>query len=303
MISFAELTENVPDELLPPLDRSDDFIATNGLLSRQNDPFGRRVHWRENGYLILGGGFLPDDLIDAYCSRWIADRNRDGNYPRGYQSPTPYMWVDELKDICLYPPLVAILSDLIGEPMGLHLNLTDWVSTERNWHQDDYLNPPTVNSHYAAVWMALDDIHPDSGPFEFVPGSHRWPLLRREKVLARMRREDRDENWPRRSQDFVSAAMEAERQRRGLQCKQFIAKRGDVLVWHGRLMHRGTAPATPGMERRALIAHYSGLRHRSDMPKVAEWNASGGHYMVLREDEAARHQAEQEATQQRSDAR
>ena len=47
--------------------------------------------------------------------------------------------------------------------MLLHLALTGWISTQRDWHQDDYLNPPFVANWYAAVWMALDDISAESG--------------------------------------------------------------------------------------------------------------------------------------------
>ena len=52
--------------------------------------------------------------------------------------------------------------------MVLHLNLTGWISSERNWHQDDYLNSAEINGWYLAVWMALDDVSPNSGPFQFI---------------------------------------------------------------------------------------------------------------------------------------
>jgi hypothetical protein len=150
--------------------------------------------------------------------------------------------------------------------MGLHLNLTGWVSTERNWHQDDYLNPPYVNSWYSAVWVALDDIHPDCGPFEYVPGSHKWPLLRSNKVRLFLTPEERsDANWPFLAERVVNDICEREIARRGGATKKFIAKKGDVLIWHGRLLHRGSYPAVPGMLRKTLISHYSGLSHRIDM--------------------------------------
>jgi ectoine hydroxylase-related dioxygenase (phytanoyl-CoA dioxygenase family) len=59
-----------------------------------------------------------------------------------------------------------------------------------------------------------------------------------------------------------------------------LPKRGDVLIWHGRLLHRGSAPKIPQMERRALIMHYSGIQHRQDMP-AAEQSAYGGWYFPL----------------------
>jgi len=79
--------------------------------------------------------------------------------------------------------------------------------------------------------MALEDIHPDCGPFEFVPGSHRWPTLRQEKVrsllpplYARAQRNQHDYGHWAWSQDFVSAAMDHQIENTGL--KPELGKKG-----------------------------------------------------------------------------
>jgi ectoine hydroxylase-related dioxygenase (phytanoyl-CoA dioxygenase family) len=48
----------------------------------------------------------------------------------------------------------------------------------------------------------------------------------------------------------------------------YLPERGDVLFWHGRLLHRGSIANKEGMLRKSLIAHYSGINHRQDMPKA-----------------------------------
>jgi hypothetical protein len=50
-------------------------------------------------------------------------------------------------------------------------------------------------------------------------------------------------NWPGRSKRIVAPAVEAEINRRGAHIARFIAKRGDVLFRHERLLHRGTPTA------------------------------------------------------------
>lgn len=45
-----------------------------------------------------------------------------------------------------------------------------------------------------------------------------------------------------------------------------LPERGAVLLWHGRLLHRGSPANVHGMRRKAAIAHYSGIYHRHDMP-------------------------------------
>ncbi len=266
--SFADLSEEPDTKLLPPLDQPvvDEAALTPAQLA-----------WRRDGVLILPR-FLPDDLIDAYSAR-----RAQVEHPGGWASPTPYLDVPELRELALYPPLMWQMRELIGEPMLLHLCLTGWVSTERGWHQDDYLNPPFINSWYAAVWMALDDIHPDSGPFEYVPGSHRWPLTRGDKVRAHMpRRQAMRPDWPSVSEAFVVPALDAEIKRRRAETREFLARRSDVLIWHGRLLHRGSRPNKPGMLRKSLICHYSGVSHRRDLPTRAH-DANGQIYAIVKQ--------------------
>lgn len=257
-VHFEDISEIPNESLLPPLDQS---CCDESLLN----PIQKQ--WRDSGYVILEN-FVPEELIEKYCRL----RSKFLN-PGGWSCPTPYMYYKEIRDICLYAPLMEVMKSLIGDDMGLHLNLTGWVSTTRDWHQDDYLNPPFVNSWYAAVWMALDDIHPDSGPFEFVPGSHKWPLLRRELVWNYMDQEETlKPDWPAISEKICVPAFEDYIQRTDSKIEQFLGKKGDVLIWHGRLAHRGTLPKNPELQRKALIAHYSAISKREDMPNRAKWN-------------------------------
>jgi hypothetical protein len=263
-VSYAELSETPDDGLVPPLDRAE--CDESALTENQRK-------WRRDGYLILEK-FFPDDMLDAYS----AERWRLRPKLQSWSCPVVYMHVPEARALCTHGALSAILEELIGEPMGLHLNLTGWISTERNWHQDDYLNPPFLNSYYLAVWIALDDIPAESGPFEYVPGSHRWPLLRAEKVREFLPLHMRFSSWPTWSQHFVAPACEEEIERRGAKVERFLAKKGDVMIWHGRLLHRGSPPQDKTIPRKALIAHYSSIKRRPDFSEPLRDGEDGGWY-------------------------
>lgn len=243
-------------------------------------PVGPR-DWNAEGVVLLKN-FLPEDLMESYENLWSIINGPEGaNRPMGWPDPIPYMRHRELLDILTWKPLAAVLEELIGEPAGLHLNLTGWVSTQRDWHQDSYLNPPHVGDYYAAVWIAFADIHPDSGPFQYVPGSHRWPQVTHEKILDALEPSERDHRWPKFSERILTPLFEQEIVERGNNIISHLPSRGDVLIWHGRLMHRGSRPNVPGMERRSLIAHYSGINHRGDMPKALR-NGQGGYYFPIK---------------------
>jgi hypothetical protein len=228
--------------------------------------------WQRFGLTIVRD-FMPHDLIDHY----VVARGTDAQ--RWPSDPMPYLEEPTLLDLCCYPPLTALLTDLIGEPPLLHLNLTDFRSTQRKWHQDAYLNPPEVGDYYAAVWFVLDAIHPDAGPFEYVPGSNRWPkgwrLTSEDAKFMATDAQRRDpyfwRDWPSITQESVGEYWQT-LINGDLVVPFWPAFKGDVLIWSPWLIHRGSIPIDLNRERRALIAHFSGVNHRSDMPDRMSWN-------------------------------
>lgn len=240
--------------------------------------------WNDEGVVILKN-FMPEDLMVAYEECWIrANGSGDRNdftmvRPMGWDYCTPYRDNPELLDILSYGPLHAEMHALVGEPVGVHLNLTGWNTTTRDWHQDSYLNPPHVGDNYIAMWLALDTIHPDSGPFQYVAGSHKWPQVTREKILAALQPSERDHRWPTHSERVLSPLFSQEIEERGAEITTYLPNRGDVLLWHGRLLHRGSLAKVPGMLRKSLIAHYSGIFHRQDMPIAIDYG--GGWYFPV----------------------
>ena len=89
--------------------------------------------------------------------------------------------------------------------------------------------------------------------------------------------------WPKYSEEFLTPMFEDIIRKGELKREQFIAKRGDVLIWHARLMHRGTVPNNPDLWRKTAILHYSGVNHRPDMPK-AEQHFNGGWFFPIDQD-------------------
>ena len=268
-IGWADIADEVDDAARPFLDRR--TLDASSLTQHQ-------ACWRDNGYLILEK-FIPEAIVDRY----VAVRSKIAD-PLGWHSPSAYEGVEEMRDLALYAPLAHEMEQLIGKTMGLHLVLSGWTSTTRDWHQDDYLNPPEVNSHYIAVWFALDAISPDAGPFEFVPGSHRWPLVRRSKVMALLPPgAERNQSWPWLSEAMLSPFFDAEIGRRGVKIEQFLGNKGDVLLWHSNLLHRGSLPRNPKLERRSLIAHFTAVGHRNDM-HATQRHKRGGTYFDLKAD-------------------
>lgn len=84
-------------------------------------------------------------------------------------------------------------------------------------------------------------------------------------------------DWAKHSEEFLTDLIETEINRNDWITQQFLAKRGDVLLWHSGLIHRGSKANQPGMERRAIIAHYTGINHKhsASWPDAIQHPAGG----------------------------
>jgi hypothetical protein len=202
-----------------------------------------------------------------------------------------------IRDISCSRELHHLLTDLLGEEMGLQFTLNAFGSSGRGWHQDDYFNPQDSMGRHAAIWMAMGDIDPDSGPFEFVPGSHKWPCLRREKIWTWLKPgvAANGIEWMLASENIVVKAADEQIKATGSEVVQFDAKKGDILIWHSKLMHRGSIPKNQKLLRPSLICHYRSLRCWRDFSADITRHGDGGYFWensqigeVLSEDKVSR---------------
>lgn len=250
-------------------------------------PLAPALAWNEQGVVHLPG-LIPDETIQRYQNEWVENNgpvhwHPDGSFDArkiGGYNETGYLRQPVLMEICTNAILASYWYNLLGEHAGVHLNLTGWTSTQRNWHSDYYLNESCVGDYYGAIWVALDDVEPDSGPFEYYPGSHLWDGVVTKAKIGQVV-DLSDPRWPAHSEDVLESLVEAEAARRGVQKVVHLPKRGDVLMWHGRLYHRGSRATREGAYRGALIAHFSGLNHRTDMPRGTQHPRHGGWFFQL----------------------
>ena len=174
--------------------------------------------------------------------------------------------------------VATFLRHVFRSPPCVLQSLTFYRGSQQPAHIDyPYVRCQTRLAQLAASWIPLEDIHPDSGPLAYYPGSHhprvsgyfdwgngsvvmepdsnRTPMQFAEYLWGRVR----DTNTP---------------------AKVFLPKKGDVLVWHGNLIHEGTAIKDVQLTRKSYVTHYTSLEgyppahRRPDGSGLAE---NGGH--------------------------
>ena len=170
-------------------------------------------------------------------------------YPRMLQM---HRWDDASLNWMLDTRLHQCLTGLLGrEPYAVQTMIYFKPPGARGQalHQDNYylrVQPGTC----IAAWMALDVCDTANGCLQVVPGSHKWPILC--TVPADTTQSFSDVTVPiPAGTPLVSVQMNP----------------GDVLFFHGALVHGSLPNTTADQFRRALVAHYI----EGDSEKVARW--------------------------------
>ena len=165
---------------------------------------------------------------------------------------------DSAKRLAFADPVTAFMEELFGSPAALIQSLTFWKSSEQSIHQDfSYVHHHRQLGQLAAAWIPLEDIQAEAGPLVYYKGSHLPDQLGfydwgQGSILASR---DADSGifagYTKHLQEIVRI--------RGLQPSIFLPKRGDLLIWHGALIHGGTPMLNPGLTRRSFICHYTSM--------------------------------------------
>ena len=119
-------------------------------------------------------------------------------------------------------------------------------------HRDPWYVNHTPRTHLVAAWFALEDVHPDSGPLRYVPGSHRMPWYRfsTNDVVFH------DPRVTEKERTAALAHMDEQIAERGLKVQAALPRKGQVFLWHGSLVHGGSPVQNPALTRKSLVVHY-----------------------------------------------
>ncbi|GAA1605285.1 phytanoyl-CoA dioxygenase family protein [Kribbella hippodromi] len=210
--------------------------------------------FERTGYTMVRGLFstdeaerLRDHYMDArhrgpkgqnFAGHDSPDRDPLKRYPRMAQM---HRWDDASLQWLTDPRIDAVMTGLLGRsPYAVQTMVYFKPPGSRGQalHQDNFYlkaDPGTC----VAAWMALDKVDEANGCLEVVPGSHRWPILCTEKADTTVSFTDVTVPLPS-ATDAVPVEMEP----------------GDVLFFHGALVHGSNPNVTTDRFRRALIGHY-----------------------------------------------
>ncbi len=152
----------------------------------------------------------------------------------------------------IYPPVVAEFLRLIfGEPAVAQQSLYFEYGSQQAIHQDTAYVVSSKPLSLAATWLALEDVVPGSGELLYYPGSHRFNHY---LFGGESKSWSQGVHGAETHKRFL-AQLHEQAKERGLKMESFLAKKGDILVWHADLAHGG-AKITNNNTRRSLVVHF-----------------------------------------------
>ena len=155
----------------------------------------------------------------------------------------------------------GLLRELTGALLGHEATLFQSINflsgSQQRTHSDSIHMSTFPLGGMAAAWVALEDITLDNGPLHYYPGSHKLPYY----LNADYHNEGSD--WLIGDKDYSAyegfiAGRVAEL---GLQKQVFLARKGDVFIWHANLMHGGEPHRNPALTRKSMVFHYFSRAH------------------------------------------
>jgi hypothetical protein len=156
-----------------------------------------------------------------------------------------------VRALATHPVVIDFLQEAYGREPFAFQTLNFRVGTQQEVHSDTVHFNAEPQGLMCGVWVALEDISPDSGPLLYYPGSHRLPRLTMADVGVKDRRGTPD--------DYIRLyvpALAAQLKAAGLQAQTATISKGQAFVWAANLAHGGSPITNPALTRRSMVTHY-----------------------------------------------
>jgi hypothetical protein len=220
-------------------------------------------YWNQRGYLILPRLF-DDETLDAVWESYEAAVARGKiklpGESAGEGDPYPGRYLNPHKKsgafcrILKHPGLLNAIRLLMErEPKPLQ-TIASHKGSQQGTHSDSIHMTTYPLGYLSAAWIAMEDIHPDSGPLVYYPGSHRFPYVFSKDVGISEADFTRDgyRSYHDKYEPYVQKLIEEHQARP----EYFHARKGDVLIWHANLLHGGSPRRDLQYSRKAVVVHF-----------------------------------------------
>jgi ectoine hydroxylase len=209
-------------------------------------------NWSKNGYVILENFF---DTATADAVNTEIDRlQKSGKLQFTYGNKL--MFANKrsklVKSIAEDAGLKKILSFILDKDLVAFQTINFINGSGQRAHSDSIHMTTYPLGYLIAAWIALEDVTHENGPLFYYPGSHRLPYLLNSDfnegaTFLTLGKKDYVDY-----EDVIEDLVKERKYPR----KEFLAKKGDVLIWHANLVHGGAPILDKNSTRKSMVVHY-----------------------------------------------
>jgi phytanoyl-CoA hydroxylase len=262
-----------------------ELLEKRRIKEKLSDKDYKLLHtWATEGYCIVSG-IIREAAIDSMMrdldNLWTADKPLEGLQFFGVRLDGAYVTISHTdllkielgkrlevrdksnwrinhfdaysngaKEIFDDKELIRLTSLIFDRPSLPDSTLNFMYGSAQDAHQDTavfHIFPPNF---IIGAWIACEDISPDSGPLMYYPQSQLEPIF------------EKFDNYPQTNLRTASRELGREyreymnRLENKYQRHLFLAKKGEILLWHGMLLHGGAEIKNPKLTRKSYVIHY-----------------------------------------------
>jgi hypothetical protein len=234
-----------------PWIESDDLETrlARGDVSEAAKAFARDL--ARDGLAILDLG----DEMPALCDKIVAETA--GHFARPGVSRVHDAWrrSPAVRALATHPVLLECLALAYGRKPFPFQSLNFMRGSQQDIHSDALHFHAEPSLFMCGVWLALENVKPESGPLRYYPGSHRLPVLTMQEAGVTMGaavRKVTSANY----NDTYGPAMLARLAEGGFEPRHALLNKGQIAVWAANLAHGGSPILDPMSTRQSLVVHY-----------------------------------------------
>jgi len=157
-----------------------------------------------------------------------------------------------IRDLCSNHKLDELLNTLIRGKAKLFQSINFKSGSEQDTHSDSIHMTTFPLGGLLGVWIALEDITLKNGPVHYYPRSHKLPYYMNrdyDNVGGKFLLGDK-------GYAAYEKMIDQKVEEQNIQKIPFLAKAGDMFIWHANLLHGGEPHLDKSKTRKSMVLHY-----------------------------------------------
>ena len=214
----------------------------------------QKTFYQTNGYVVL-----ENVLEREECQRFVehmedlhAGKKQLSGFSQqdkyGYRTFNQHLYDPYVLEFLIDSRLHQPLADCFGDEPEAIQTMHFYEGSEHPLHQDQY-----YLSDCMSAWIAMVDVDLHKGPLVVQPGSHKGRLITKSDVPMTLHE---GETYEQQQTNRYFPEVEKVFVQNGGKEVQVMVNQGDVVLFHGRLIHGGAPVLNTGTRRHALACHY-----------------------------------------------